>query len=318
MIDTLDPKSWTTKHYVTAKNVIERYELTLTQPLTFEDINMDFYNGFVQWCKTVPYKEQEKEKVKVKTFYALNSIGSHIKEVKVLMDYANDKGWTTNMGHRHKNFKVMEEEADSIALSVDEIYMIYNTDLSDDLRSDRIRDLYCIDLWTGLRYQDIQQVGPSKFLDKGTKIKLRTHKTNKTVIIPLHGMIKLIVEKYDGKLPKVPTDQEMNRQLKEIGRKAGLLERISKTTTRAGEKMSETFFQWELLTVHTARRSFATNAIRAGIPKRDVMDLTSHQTEKSFDKYVKIGAQETADRLQDHDFFKMRPILKVEQLTFSP
>ena len=305
MIKTLDPKKWTTKHYVTTKNALIRYEKTLQKPLSFEDINMDFYVDFIHWCETVPYDK------KTGALYSLNSIGSHIKEIKVFMNYANDKHWTKNKEHRHKKFKVLEETADSIYLDVDKIYKIYDVDLSKRKRLDRIRDLYCIALCTGVRYGDLHQIGPDKFLPGGKKIKIRTFKGNKTVVIPLHTMVKDIVAKYDGKLPKVPTDQEFNRCLKVIGRLAGLQERISKTTTRGGWKVSETYFEWELITVHCARRSFASNAILAGMDKRIIMLLTSHSTEKSFNKYVKLTPEQNADLVVDHPFFQGRTSMKV-------
>jgi len=84
-------------------------------------------------------------------YYALNTIGSHIKEIKVFMNYANGKGWTTNTAYLHKNFKVLEETSESISLDIQKIYKIYDLDLTGDIRLDQVRDLFCIDCWTGLR-----------------------------------------------------------------------------------------------------------------------------------------------------------------------
>ena len=305
-IKTLDPTSWTTKHYITTKNVLLKYQKTLPQPLAFEDINMDFYNDFLRWCKNVPYKKTKKGEL---LYYALNTIGSHFKEVKVFMNYANDKGWTTSKGYMHKNFKVLEETSESISLDIHKIYKIYDLDLSNNKRLDQVRDLFCIDCWTGLRYGDLHQVSPDKFIDNDKKIKLRTYKGNRNIVIPLHQMIMDIVAKYDGKLPPVPTDYEINRCLKIIGRLAGLTEKFSKTTTRRGKRVSKSYFEWELITVHTARRSFATNMVLAGLPRDVVMGLTDHSTEKSFNKYIKMSREQNADRVADHPVFKGRSFL---------
>ena len=305
-IKTLDPKSWTTKHYITTKNVLLKYQKTLPKPLSFEDINMDFYNDFLRWCKNVPYKKTKKGEL---LYYALNTIGSHFKEVKVFMNYANDKGWTTSKGYMHKNFKVLEETSESISLDIHKIYKIYDLDLSNNKRLDQVRDLFCIDCWTGLRYGDLHQVSPDKFIDNDKKIKLRTYKGNRNIVIPLHQMIMDIVAKYDGKLPPVPTDYEINRCLKIIGRLAGITEKFSKTTTRRGKRVSKSYFEWELITVHTARRSFATNMVLAGLPRDVVMGLTDHSTEKSFNKYIKMSREQNADRVADHPVFKGRSFL---------
>jgi integrase len=42
-----------------------------------------------------------------------------------------------------------------------------------------------------------------------------------------------------------------------------------------------------LLSTHTARRSFATNLFLSGFPAISIMKITGHTTEKSFMKYIK-------------------------------
>ncbi len=52
--------------------------------------------------------------------------------------------------------------------------------------------------------------------------------------------------------------------------------------------------KYELITSHTARRSFATNLYRRGIPSTQLMMLTGHKTEDSFMKYIKVTAEDNA------------------------
>ena len=59
----------------------------------------------------------------------------------------------------------------------------------------------------------------------------------------------------------------------------------------------------KLITAHTARRSFATNAFLAGVPTIQIMKLTGHKTEKVFMTYIKITGKENARKLQLHPFF---------------
>ena len=163
---------WTVKHYRTAYNSVEKYEKTLKSPLTFDDITLEFYSGYVAWCEKVPY--------------ALNTIGSHIKEIKVFMGYAVDKKWTNNLEYKHRKFKILEETSDSLVLSEQQIQKIYEHDFSKRPDLERERDLFVVDCYTGLRYQDLHQITSDKFIENGTMIKVNTHKTGKTVIIPLH------------------------------------------------------------------------------------------------------------------------------------
>ena len=288
---------WTRKHYRTALNSVEKYEKTLRDPLTLEDIGLDFYANYVRWCEKVPY--------------ALNTIGSHIKEIKVFMSYAVDKGWTTNVAYRHRKFKVLEETSDSIVLSIEQIQKIYEHDFSKRPDLERERDLFVVDCFTGLRYQDLHQITMDKFIENGTMIKVKTQKTGKMVIIPLHDYVKEILNKYDSAVPAPTTDQHMNRMLKIIGRLSKLQDKVSKTITIGGVKVTKSYFEWQLITVHTARRSFATNATLAGVPRDKIMMITGHSTEKSFNKYVKVDALQNANLIKDHEFFKKRPALRI-------
>ena len=66
---------------------------------------------------------------------------------------------------------------------------------------------------------------------------------------------------------------------------------------------AETKPKYDLVTSHTARRSFATNAYLAGLPPISIMKITGHKTESSFMKYIKISEKENAIQLKGHEFF---------------
>lgn len=61
--------------------------------------------------------------------------------------------------------------------------------------------------------------------------------------------------------------------------------------------------KWQVISSHTARRSFATNAYLAGIPVFRIMLITGHKTEESFFRYIRIGKAENARELAQHPFF---------------
>ena len=50
----------------------------------------------------------------------------------------------------------------------------------------------------------------------------------------------------------------------------------------------------DLISSHTARRSFATNAYAAGIPLPSIMAVTGHSSEKNLRIYLKLSRQEKA------------------------
>ena len=57
--------------------------------------------------------------------------------------------------------------------------------------------------------------------------------------------------------------------------------------------------KWEMIGTHTARRSFATNAYKAGIPSITIMAITGHRTETAFLKYIKVTLEEHAEKMQE-------------------
>ncbi len=65
-------------------------------------------------------------------------------------------------------------------------------------------------------------------------------------------------------------------------------------------KLIETFSKWELLSTHTARRSFSTNEYLAGTPAITIMAITGHKTERAFLKYIKLSPNEHAKLMQLH------------------
>lgn len=290
-INTCNKATRTKLGYGTTYNTLKRYSgAMLKNELDFDNIGRDFYNDFQRYCFEVEN-------------LAINTFGGYVKNIKVFMDYANYKGYTTNTGHRDKEFKKTQETSDTIFLNDSELETIYNLDLSENPRLDRVRDLFIIGCHTGLRYSDLSQLNERNITGGGTKLTVRTVKTGEKVVIPLHRQVRAILKKRDGAPPNSISNQKMNDYLKELGQKAELNETVSRSITRGGLKVETSLKKWELITVHTARRSFATNMYLADVPSISIMKITGHRTERSFLKYVKITADQNADKLSTHPRF---------------
>ena len=125
----------------------------------------------------------------------------------------------------------------------------------------------------------------------------------KVVIIPLKDYVKEILRKYEGIPPSAISNQKMNEYLKELGEAAAIKDDIVIASTKGGKRHIETYKKFELITTHTARRSFATNAYLQNVPTISIMKITGHRTEKSFLKYIKISQEDNANKLVNHPFF---------------
>ena len=277
---------------VTLKHLLS-YKETQKKQLNFENINLDFYDDFIKYMKGKNY--------------SLNSIGGHIKTIKVFMNNAADRGLHSNKDYLNKRFKVMTEKTETIYLTDGELQRLYELDLSKNSRLDKVRDLFLIGCRTGLRFSDLKQITPENITDNGQMIRLKTIKTDEFVVIPLHWTVKEILKKYDDDVPRVISNQKMNNYLKELGKIAGINENVRLSKTTGGMRVNSNFKKYELITVHTARRSFATNMYLQDIPSISIMKITGHQTEKAFLTYIKISQEDNAKKLLKHQYF-MKPL----------
>lgn len=101
--------------------------------------------------------------------------------------------------------------------------------------------------------------------------------------------------------PAPISNQKTNDYLKEIGKMVPTLQaELVKSFTKEGSKQQTKYQKWEMLTSHTARRSFATNKYLAGTPTLTIMAITGHKTEKAFLRYIKLTSSEHAKLLKEH------------------
>jgi len=272
----------------TFKKLLEYKTLSNTE-VDYATIDLDFYDKFVQFL--------------TKKGYSKNTIGGHVKNIKIFMNEAVARKLTSNLEYKSKRFKVLEEQVDKIYLNQEEIKVIYELDLTENERLERVRDLFIVACYTGLRFSDLIQVTKENFINDGTQIRVRTNKTGEIVNIPVHKFIKQIITKYNGNLPPTISNEKMNQYLKEIGKLAMLEDNVPIGITRGGKLQHEVFKKSALISTHTARRSFATNAFLMAIPPISIMKITGHKTEKSFMKYIKISPEDNANKLATHPFF---------------
>ncbi|MBQ3689701.1 MAG: tyrosine-type recombinase/integrase [Bacteroidales bacterium] len=196
--------------------------------------------------------------------------------------------------------RIKSEFVTSVYLSVDEVKQLYYYKHYD--KAQRIVvDLFAVGCFTGMRYSDYSTLN-SNNIQCGFIVK-KTKKTGVVVKIPIHPIVREILERYDG-FPKYKgSKQNFNKVLKTAVRRNGFNQEILCEFTQGGKIVRQVKRKYEMIASHTARRSFATNAYLAGIPIARIMMLTGHQSETSFFKYIKIQNTENAEELAHHAFF---------------
>lgn len=275
----------TIKTYSTIYNNVLLYEKEKNIALKFSDFDLNFYNEFNEWL----IKEKN---------YSNNSLGKHIQIIKLVLNEALELGITTSMKFKNKRFIVIKEQTDAIYLTEKEIEEIYQLDLSKHNKLDKTRDLFVLGCKTGLRFGDFKNIQPSEIKD--SFIMIRQAKTGEPVTVPIHPIVKKIIDKYNGALPKAKVNQVTNRELKEIAAMIPTLnEEVELSITKGGKKAMQVFKKNELISTHTARRSFCSNEYLAGTPSLSIMAISGHKTEKAFLRYIKIKSIDHAKIIQE-------------------
>ncbi|NLI71844.1 MAG: site-specific integrase [Bacteroidales bacterium] len=294
LIDTLPYKKSTLKSYKVVLRNLKDYEKKHKTVLTYKNADIDFYNLFVKYLTDLGL--------------AQNTIGTRIKIIKTILNKANERGIDVSLDYQKKSFSKPKEETESIYLNETELSKMYNlSNLPKYLET--VRDMFIIGSYTGLRYSDLFRLTKDNITSDNT-ISLKTQKTERIVDIPIHTRVKQIFEKYDYQLPKSISNQKYNEYIKEVAEKAEINEPITTQNRIKGMLVSSTTPKYKLVTSHTARRSFATNAYLADVPVLSIMEITGHKTESAFMKYIKMSSKDNAMKLKSHKFFNPLTIAK--------
>ncbi len=272
--------------YQQTKKLLEEYQPNIG----FEDFDMAWYASFVAYCKGRDRLGRDTGKR-----FTPNNIGKHIKNIKAILRAAYEEGISKNEIFKDKKFKVIKEKVHSVFLSLDELKKLEGLNLSHLPRYEKARDLFLFGCWTGLRISDFKRVKKKHIIDSKF-IVIKAQKTDSEVEIPLFSPTKKILEKYDFELPYMP-DQSLNSLIKEIGKLAGIVETVEATKNRGFEVEEIKRPKFHFISSHTARRSFATNLYKMGVPAISIMAITGHSSEKVFLNYIKMTTREHSEMI---------------------
>lgn len=269
-----------------AKGTLKTFNYTIDtlekfQPdMTIRSITMETYQKFISWCQAQDY--------------SINYIGAQIKNWKTL-----GKQVGGNPIFDSGSFKKIQEETFDVYLSEKELLAMYKLKLNN--REAVCRDWFILDCYTGLRVSDLVMLTKKNY--SNGFITIANKKTDEKVVIPSHLFVKKILSKYKG-FPPAVTDVEINRTIKKVAEKAGIKEEVLFTITKGGKRKDSYMQKWEMVSNHTARRSFITNLRKNGVADSIVMKLTGIRSAATLQRYDKLSADEAAKIAAKLKFFK--------------
>ena len=284
----------TIKSYNTLFNHLEKFEVETRQKIDFDKIDFGFYTDLTNFFEN-------------KLLLAKNSISKHIRTLKTVLREGLENGYHNNNKFSSRKFAAPTELTTAVYLNDNELNLLYRLDLSQNVRLEKVRDLFIIGCHTGLRFGDLHQVilkniQPDHKNIMDFYLTIKQTKTGQPVTIPVPIVLTEILAKYNNVLPKPISNQKTNFFLKEICNQIPELNEIIQIEfTKGGKKVYENHPKYELICTHTARRTMATNAYLQGQQTLNIMAVTGHSTEKSFNRYIRVTPMEKARLFKQHN-----------------
>ena len=300
----------TIKSYKGTLAQLEAYEVSCHRLVDFDDVTIDFYDSWKAFF--------------IKKMYSPNTIGRHVKNLKTFLFAAEDMKLTTRDDYKSERFSVDHEDVDNVYLTEERISQLFDFDPTDAEqvaacinalpKEDRKRmteltdrelsrkalavakDVFLVGCLTGQRISDYKRISSNMIveLNDGRRyIDITQEKTAKPIYIPLDERVTEILDKYNGVLPKV-YDQKINMRIKIVGHLLGWTENAGVRELHGTMAIDKGKKFYECIKTHTARRTFATNAYKRGVPLSSIMAVTGHSSEAMLRKYLKLDNKERA------------------------
>ena len=207
------------------KRHLQNFENKTGYKINFENIDLVFYKRFV-------------DHLTIKLKLGPNTIGKLITNLKVFLREALEDNLTTNNTFTFRKFKSLNFKSDTVYLNLAEIKELQELNLTASPRLERVRDMFVIGCFTGLRYSDLTNIKP-KNIDNGM-IELIQAKTGNVVVIPFTNDVLQILNKYENTMPTI-SNQKYNEYLSLVCKKCELLKKeVTINQIKGGKKFTIT------------------------------------------------------------------------------
>jgi len=157
---------------------------------------------------------------------------------------------------------------------------------------ERVRDMFILGCNLGQRYSDLVRISPENF--RNGVFSIVQQKTGNRCYVPINSLsidsriTFAILEKYGYRAPYVGHITNYNNYLHQLLHHIGedFLDEVHIDNKINGVITRETKQRYQLISSHSARRSFATINTLRNIPRSKILRATGHSSEKAFVRYI--------------------------------
>lgn len=253
---------------------LELYQNHINRKIKISDVDVDFAEAFLGFLTTEFNR-------------AVNTKGVYVKRLKNIVKNAELDGKKVNI--KYKGIQGFEDETIVTFLTFEEIDKIIETKMPNE-KLQIAKEWLIIGCYTSQRISDLYRMKKQMISneDNFRYISFKQFKTKKWVKVPIHYKIENILQKYNSNFPpNLNEDEKSNRtnlskQMKEVCKLAGIKEIVR---GRYNGVIGH-YPKHELIQNHSCRRSFCSNFYNLGWEIQMIMEISGHETEKSFYKYI--------------------------------
>ena len=298
----------TKKKYMSDLKILEQFSLDQNEELSWQNMDASFCRKMRQWRASLPANH-------FRPGYAHTSrtsegtIGRWVKTVRGWITRARSEGIHSFDHHLHPEWTVKEADVLRFALSEKQLQGFLDWEVPDAPRGGgprtgvmKARDLFCVQCTTGVRISDLPQIIKQYNEDPSREtFSVQMKKTDAPVTVPVMDLVHKVAARHGGMLPGIGASSRFNKLLRKGAKLSGLFNEkmLKPILDEQGQRKMEEVEQWEMVTSHAARRTFATYLVGKGVPTKTVMSMTGHKVESEFNKYVNLNATETALKVKE-------------------
>ncbi|MGA2296471.1 MAG: phage integrase SAM-like domain-containing protein [FCB group bacterium] len=260
------------------------YERETGDYLSFDRINVKFYDNFIAYL----YNERKPK-------LAPNTVGRTLKTLRTFLRECFKYGICPIYDISFlKDTKVPSHK---IALTQADLDKLWNLDVDEHPKYFKVRNLFLLQCYTGMRVSDLMRLSKENIkritTKKGNKkteqiyIEYIQEKTGDKVSVPAIKCVPDILAHYPDYNFPVISEQRYNQYIKEVCKLARVDDNDKISYYEGNQRKSKIIPKNELITSHTARRTFVTLCLERGMPAEVVMKLSGQRSLTEFFKYAK-------------------------------
>jgi site-specific recombinase XerD len=261
--------------YRSLKAKFDQYEDHINQRHKLTDLKSEFWNDFIKFLR---------QELNIHD----NTLDGYINAFKTFLRWASKQGYQIN--DSYKDFVIGRYESDQLALTFEDVKKLEDAELSG--AEERARDLFLVGIYSGQRFSDFSKISKDDLQDGF--IIIRSKKTDTISYIPLTESLERILIKYDWELPKI-SSQKFNKRIQMVCKKLEFTESFKRTSKKGTQKDVEVFQRWQIITSHTARRTFITLSKEKNLPDHLIMKVTGHRSLRSMHGYARFNKEALRD-----------------------